>query len=128
MRSEVIAREEKEQRSVQEVFEDHLRKRQAGRVEEDIARNFAKDVILLTGYGVYRGHEGVRRSARILYQQLQDATFQYLTKLVEGDVAFLEWTGEGGGNQVQDGADSFLFRDGKIVVQTIHYTVEPVGD
>jgi hypothetical protein len=28
---------------------------------------------------------------------------------------------------VEDGADSFLIQDGKIVAQTIHYTVTPAG-
>jgi hypothetical protein len=26
---------------------------------------------------------------------------------------------------IRDGADSYVIRDGKIVAQTIHYTVEP---
>jgi hypothetical protein len=45
--------------------------------------------------------------------------------LVDGNVAFLEWTAEGEGAGVRDGVDTFVVRDGKIVAQTIHYTVEP---
>jgi hypothetical protein len=39
-------------------------------------------------------------------------------------VAFLEWAYEDDKVRVRDGVDSYLIEDGKIVVQTIHYTVE----
>jgi hypothetical protein len=32
-----------------------------------------------------------------------------------------EWTGLGDKTRVDDGADSYLVRDGKIVAQTVHY-------
>jgi hypothetical protein len=39
-------------------------------------------------------------------------------------VAFLAWTAEVEHARVRDGADSFIIKDGWIVAQTIHYTVE----
>jgi hypothetical protein len=114
-------------RSTQEVFEDHLRCRQAGALEDDLARNYAEDVVLLTGFGVYRGKEGVRQLARKLHEQLAGICYDYRTRLVEGEFAFLEWTAQCATARVCDGADSFWIRDGRIAVQTIHYTVEPVG-
>ena len=51
-------------------------------------------------------------------------TFTSANRLVDGDVAFLEWTVEAEGARVRDGADSFVVRDGRIVAQTSHYTVE----
>jgi hypothetical protein len=50
--------------------------------------------------------------------------FQYTYRSVEGRMAFLEWTYEDGVSRVRDGADSYLIENGKIVAQTIHYTVE----
>ncbi len=44
--------------------------------------------------------------------------------LVEGETGFLEWGGRGEHTRIKDGADSYVIRDGKIVAQTIHYTVE----
>jgi hypothetical protein len=35
------------------------------------------------------------------------------------------WTAISEVGQVRDGADSFVIRDGHIVAQTIHYTIEP---
>jgi hypothetical protein len=112
-------------RSARDVLEDHLRLRQPGlaKVEKAISRNFAEDVVLLTGYGVFRGHEGVRRSAHVLYGRLPCVRYRYATTLVDGEMAFLEWTARCATARVEDGADSFLIRDGRIVVQTIHYTV-----
>src|SRR5690349_15862985 len=57
-------------RSSRHVFEDHLRRRRDGDLEGDIAHNYAKDVVLLTGFGLFRGHAGVRRAAQILHEQL----------------------------------------------------------
>ena len=112
-------------RSTRDVLEDHLRLRcqGVGRVEEDIARNYAEDVVLLTGLGVSRGHEGVRRSAQVLHEQLPCARYQFRTKLVDGEMAFLEWTACCPTGSVEDGADSFIIRHGRIVAQTVHYTV-----
>ncbi len=42
----------------------------------------------------------------------------------EERVALLEWTYEDAHVRVRDGVDSYLVEDGKIVAQTIHYTVE----
>jgi hypothetical protein len=38
-------------------------------------------------------------------------------------MAFIEWMVDAGEVRVDDGADSFLIEEGKIVHQTIHYTV-----
>jgi hypothetical protein len=110
-------------RSAKEVLDDHLKKSRTGSVEEDLDLNYAPDVVLLTGRGVYRGHEGARQLAQLLFEELPEAQFAYDNVLVEGEMGFLEWRGHGGDRQVDDGADSYLIRDGKIVVQTIHYTV-----
>ena len=115
--------DETRQRSTRQVFEDHLRRRRKREVEEDISRNYAEEVVLLARSGVYLGHEGVRRSAHLLYAQLPCARYQYRTKLVEGETAFLEWAAHCPTAGVEAGADSFLIRNGRIVVQTIHYTV-----
>lgn len=111
-------------RSTREVFEDHLELADRGEVEADIARNFAPDCVLLTGYGVFRGHAGVRDAAALLARQLPEGRFVYRTRLCEDDVAFLEWTGDSAPSRIPDGADSFVIRDGRIQTMTIHYTVE----
>lgn len=111
-------------RTTTEVFEDHLAKRLAGDVEGDIRTNYSPDVVFLTGAGAYKGHDGVRASSKELAKYLpEDSVFEYRHTLVEGEYAFLEWTTRSDHDEVTDGADSFVVRDGKIVFQSIHYTV-----
>jgi hypothetical protein len=95
-------------RSAEEVFDSHLSLRNEEAAPEDVCRDYAGDVVLLTGRGVYRGHAGVRRSARRLREEVPAAEYEYCTRLVEGETAFLEWTARSDGAKVEDGADSSL--------------------
>jgi len=107
-----------------EVFDDHLRLAGEHRFEEDIERNVSPDIVVLERRGIFRGHGGVRELARLLELELPEAPYIYTNRLVEGHVAFLEWTAEAEHTRVRDGADSFLIENGWIVAQTIHYTVK----
>lgn len=116
-------------RSASDVLHEHLRESIEGTVEDDLARNYAEDVVVLCEKGVFQGHDGMRTLAETLRRELPDATFEYRTTLVAGDVAFLEWSATSPAGNVDDGADSYVIRDGRIVAQTIHYTITPpTGD
>src|SRR4051812_5042659 len=80
-------------RSTREVFEDHLALRLKGYIETDIARNYSPSVVAITNHGRFTGHEGIRAGARLLQKLLPDARFRYVNRVVEGEIAFLEWTG-----------------------------------
>lgn len=112
------------QRSARAVLDDHLRLSQSGTIEEDLTRNYAKDLVVLCTRGIYHGHEGLQQVNQFLNQELPSATFEYKTVLTSGEIGFLEWTAHAKNGIVKDGADSYLIRDGKIVAQTIHYTIE----
>ena len=43
---------------------------------------------------------------------------------VDGRVGLLEWSNEDSAVRVRDGVDSYLIEEGKIVAQTIDYTLE----
>jgi hypothetical protein len=111
-------------RSTREVYEDHLRLANDNDLEADLARNVAEDVVMLTGRGVFRGHDGVRELARQLMSEIPSGRWTYVTQLFEGPMAFLEWTVDEGPFRIRDGADSYLIEGGRIRMQTIHYTVE----
>lgn len=105
-----------------------MRESQKGSIDDDLPRNYAEDVVILTGRGIFRGHDGVRHLNRVLMEELADARFEYRTVLADTEMAFLEWGARGEGACVKDGADSYLIRRGKIVAQTIHYTLERDGE
>ncbi len=124
-------------RTAQEVLDDHLNldehfgEEEDWRriVEEDIHRNVSEEIVILINRGTFRGHEGVRQLARMLGEELpQHRAFEYTYRAVEGRMAFLEWAYEDEEVRVRDGADSYLIEGGKIVAQTIHYTVEQKQD
>ncbi len=105
-------------RSTQQVFDDHLRLRSQGETEKDIERNYADDVVVLSGSGITYGLEGIRTTATILEKYMPGGSWEYPVRLVENDYAFLQWTGRTTEDRVVcDGADSFVIRDGKIVFQ-----------
>jgi hypothetical protein len=113
-------------RSAREVLDDHLRLADAWEFETDLDRNFSEDIVLLTGYGIFRGIAGVREKVRLLAEHLPGGRWTYLNVMAEGEMGFLEWTAEAeNGARVVDGADSYLIRDGRIRAMTIHYTVIP---
>ncbi len=113
------------ERTTREVLEDHWYQAVAGDVETDLQRNYASDLAVLTGFGVFRGHEGLREANRLLQRQLPGATYQYRTQLEAGEIAFLEWSAQTSSARVDDGSDTYHVRDGPIHVQTIHYTLTP---
>jgi hypothetical protein len=53
-----------------------------------------------------------------------NAAWDLKTQIYEGDVLFLEWTADAAATRVEDGIDTFVFRDGLIQVQTIRYTLQ----
>jgi len=120
-------------RTAQEVLDDHLnlaenwggeRGFESG-LEEDLRRNTSEDIVILINRGAFRGHEGVRQLAHMLREELPEhRSFEYTYTAIEGRMAFLEWAYEDYNVRVRDGADSYLIEKGKIVAQTIHYTVE----
>ena len=94
-------------------------------LEVDLERNHSREIVILINRGTFRSHGGVRELARTLVEELPEHhSFEYTYKAVEGRMAFLEWAYEDASVMVRDGPDSYLIEDGKIVAQTIHYTVE----
>lgn len=113
------------ERSAAEVLDDHLREASGGSIDADLERNYDPDVVVLCARDVLHGHDGVRTVNRWLQEELPDANFAYRTKRVADDIAFLEWDAMSSKGTVRDGADSYVIRGGRIVAQTIHYTLSP---
>jgi hypothetical protein len=128
-----IGMEDLSTRTAKEVLDDHLSVTEhfgaeedwQRIVEEDIRRNISEEIVILINRGTFRGHEGVRELGRMLGEELPEhRSFEYTYVAVEGRMTFLEWAYEDTNVRERDSADSYLIEDGKIVAQTIHYTVE----
>jgi SnoaL-like domain len=120
-------------RSAREVLDDHLNIANQWVdlpleqiLEEELRRNVSEDIVVLINRGTFHGYEGVRELAQMLSEELPEhAAFDYTYVAAEGPVGLLEWTYEDSTVRVRDGVDSYLIENGKIVAQTIHYTLEP---
>ena len=115
------------ERSAQAVLDDHLNTSLNGTVDEDLERNFAPDVVIVSNWGVKHGHDGLREMAQLLRSQLPECTFTYRMRLIEDGIGLLEWTAESAAGSVHDGVDSYVISEGLIRAQTIHYTLTPAG-
>jgi hypothetical protein len=112
-------------RTPEEVLDDHLATSLNGDVEDDLRRNYADDVTVVSNWGVGHGHDGVRRMADLLRAQLLGCTFTYRLRLVDNGIGLLQWTAESTAGAVRDGVDSYVVRNGLIQAQTIFYSLEP---
>ena len=80
--------------------------------------------MFITPAGVKRGKDGVREGFVQLLADVPNAIWVLPTLIFEGDALFLEWAATAAATKVEDGIDTFIFRDGQIVLQTVRYTVQ----
>jgi hypothetical protein len=111
-------------RSTRDVLEHHLRCRAAGNLERDIQENYSPDVVLLCEHGVLHGFDAIRKSAERLAEQLPEAQFHYDAKEFDGEYAYLQWRAESPAAVVEAAADTFVIRDGRIVMQSVFYRLD----
>jgi hypothetical protein len=113
-------------RTPQEVFAHHGQAFGAGDLDEIVA-DFADDAVVITPAGVNRGKDGVREAFTQLFADLPNAAWDLKTQIYGDDVLMLEWAADGAESRADDGVDTFVFRDGLIHAQTVHYTLQRKG-
>jgi len=111
-------------RTPQEVFDHHGEALMAEDLD-GIVDDYADDAVLITPEGVRRGKAGVREGFVKLLGDVPGATWELPTMIFEDDILLLEWKAESEKVKVEDGIDTFVFRDGMIRVQTLRYTLTP---
>jgi ketosteroid isomerase-like protein len=113
-------------RTPEEVFAHHAQALGAGDLDEIVA-DYTDDAVFITPAGVKRGKDGVRVAFTELLADVPNAKWDLPTQIYEGDILFLEWSADSAATRVEDGIDTFVFRDGLIRVQTVRYTVQHKG-
>lgn len=111
-------------RTPQEVFQHHGEVLMAEDLD-GIVSDYSDDALLITPAGVRHGKAGVREGFVQLIGDLPGAQWELPTMIFEDDVMLLEWRAESEKVKVDDGIDTFVFRDGLIRVQTLRYTLIP---
>jgi ketosteroid isomerase-like protein len=110
------------ERTPQEVFAHHAQVLGAGDLE-GIVSDYTDDAVFITPAGVLRGKDGIRQAFTKLLADVPNASWQLPTQIYEGDILLLEWTADSARTRVDDGIDTFVFRNGLIRVQTVRYTL-----
>ena len=110
-------------RTPQEVFQHHAEVLGAGDLD-GILSDYSDDAVLITPAGVLRGKDRIREAFAQILTDVPNAEWEVPTAFFEGDVLFIEWKATAASSKVEDGIDTFIFRDGEIVLQTVRYTVQ----
>ncbi len=110
------------ERTPQEIFQHHAEALDAEDLE-GIVSDYSDDALLITPEGAMHGKDGVRGGFATLLGELPGATWELPTQVYEEDILLLEWKAESEATRVEDGVDTFVFRDGLIRVQTVRYTL-----
>ncbi|HTQ20598.1 nuclear transport factor 2 family protein [Mycobacterium sp.] len=113
-------------RTSQEVFAHHGQALAAGDLDEILA-DYADDSVLITSAGVARGKDEIRQVFVRLLDDLPNAEWDLKNMILDGDLLYLEWAADSAANRVDDGVDTFVFRDGMIWAQTVRYTPQAKG-
>jgi ketosteroid isomerase-like protein len=109
-------------RTPQEVFAHHSTAFGAKDIDEIVA-DFADDAVMITPAGVNRGKDGVRKAYRQIFADLPHAAWDTKSNTYGDDVLLSEWAADASQSRA-DGVDTFVFGDGQIRVQTVHYTLQ----
>jgi uncharacterized protein (TIGR02246 family) len=112
-------------RTPQEVFQHHAEALGAGDLD-GIVGDYTDDAVFITPAGVKRGKDGVREGFTQLLADVPNADWTVPTQIYDGDALFIEWTATSAATKVEDGIDTFIFRDGMIRLQTVRYTVQKI--
>jgi ketosteroid isomerase-like protein len=110
-------------RTPEEIFQHHAEALGAGDLDEIVA-DYSDDAIFISPSGVLRGKEGIRAAFIRLLADVPDAAWDLKTLIYDRDILFLEWAADAAATRVEDGIDTFVFRDGFIRVQTLRYTLQ----
>ena len=110
-------------RTPEEVFQHHAQALGAGDLDEIVA-DYSDDAVFITPAGIKRGKAGIREAFTQLLADVPNASWQLPTQIYDGDALFLEWTATAASTKVEDGIDTFIFRDGLIQLQTVRYTLQ----
>ena len=86
--------------------------------------DYAPTATLISPSGILRGKDPIRQFFAQVLQALPKAQWGVKTTFAD-NVLLLEWTADSARASVSDGVETFLFENGLITLQTVHYTVVP---
>ena len=114
--------------STKDVVDHHLKSFGEGDLK-GILSDYAPGAVLFTPEGPLRGIDAIRSLFQAMLAEFgkPGAVFNLKQQFVEGDYAYILWTAETADNVYEVATDTFVVRDGKIVVQSFTGKTTPKG-
>jgi ketosteroid isomerase-like protein len=112
--------------STQSVLDHHLEMFGEGDLD-GIMEDYATDAVFVSSDGVLEGPEEIRAMYVDLLGEFDDpsVSFSLEQQLVEDDYAYIRWTAETPANVYEFASDTFVIKDGEIVMQSLAADVSP---
>jgi ketosteroid isomerase-like protein len=108
--------------STAEVFEGRMAALQEGNLDLAFCY-YAEDAVVVMPGSVIRGREQIK-AGFVSFGSLFGGQLPQLSSLtVEGDVVLVTFSITGASASIEDGADTFVIRDGRIQTQTVHASI-----
>ena len=111
-------------RTPEEIFGHHAAALMKGDIDEIVA-DYADDAVFVAPDRVLRGKAGIREAFEEMLGLVPDATWDVPVTAYADDLLMIEWSARSARNDITDGVDTFVFRDGLIRAQLVRYTVHP---
>ncbi len=112
--------------STKDVVDHHLKSFGEGDLK-GILSDHAPGAILFTPEGPLRGIDAIRSLFQAMLAEFgkPGAAFSLKQQFVEGDYVYILWTAETADNVYELGTDTFVVREGKIVIQSFAGMIVP---
>lgn len=105
--------------SAQQLLDQHLQRFGAGDID-GLLSQYAADVVFITRDKVLHGPAELRPLFEAMIAEFAQpgARFELLARQAEGEYAYITWTADTPQHQYALGSDTFVIRNGQIVMQT----------
>jgi hypothetical protein len=95
---------------------------------DEILKDFAEDAVLIGEDGVATGRDAIHAVYAEMFSGLfVPGTYEFVAgaEHIHGEIAYITWSATCASANVTLGTDTFVVRNGKIVVQTTAAKIEP---
>jgi hypothetical protein len=115
--------------STEAVLNNHLERFGAGDLSGILGDYNDQSMMILPNGSVLRGVEQIKPLFVGLLAEFAKpvSTFKLGQKVIEGEIAYITWSAETADNVYEFVTDTFVIRDGKILVQTFGYKATAKG-
>ncbi len=114
--------------TTQDVVDHHLAAFRAGDVDATM-QDYVEESVMVTPDGEVRGLDALRDTFTAFFAtEFKPGSYDFTLDRVkvEGDIAYIVWHASSPTTRYPIGSDTFLIREGKIVVQTIVVHADPL--